>query len=257
MTIAYDVNNASLIIQDGAENADVRRNTLAEKVTLAYHRNPTEYHRNPKIMCCVLLTSSAMSMLWRNQRGTIVATVRLLIWTRTRLRCVINFWWEIYVASYQAVLRMFLSGSVMLRNHQEGGEISLSIEKTKKKKKNTDECVHLRCDNGGNFNYFSFFLSHKTPRAPQPNPQSSLTPKKHLNSDWVRVWWNPVNKVSNGSKQNWPYYRGRLKFHDLRAIMTNTPYSAFTFLEQLFSLINNRNVNIAYGNRKKLLKISL
>ena len=29
--------------------------------------------------------------------------------------------------------------------------------------------------------------SHKTPRAPQPNPQSSLTPKKHLNSDWVRV----------------------------------------------------------------------
>ena len=27
----------------------------------------------------------------------------------------------------------------------------------------------------------------KTPRAPQPNPQSSLTPRKHLNSDWVRV----------------------------------------------------------------------
>ena len=25
--------------------------------------------------------------------------------------------------------------------------------------------------------YFSFFPSHKTPRAPQPNPQSSLTPK--------------------------------------------------------------------------------
>ena len=78
MTIAYDVNNASLIIQDGVENADVRRNTLAEKVTLAYHRNPTEYHRNPKIMCCVLLTSSAMSMLWRNRRGTIIATVMFI-----------------------------------------------------------------------------------------------------------------------------------------------------------------------------------
>ena len=30
----------------------------------------------------------------------------------------------------------------------------------------------------------------------------------------------------------WPYYRGRLKFHDLMAVMTNlTPYSAFAFLE--------------------------
>ena len=33
-----------------------------------------------------------------------------------------------------------------------------------------------------------------------------------------------------------PYYRGRLKFHDFRAIMTNTPYSAFAYFEQLFSL---------------------
>ena len=53
MTIPYDVSNAGSIIQDGEENADVRRNTLAEKVTL-------EYHRNPKIMSWVLLTSNAM-----------------------------------------------------------------------------------------------------------------------------------------------------------------------------------------------------
>ena len=26
-----------------------------------------------------------------------------------------------------------------------------------------------------------------TTRAPQPNPQSSLSPQKHINSDWVRV----------------------------------------------------------------------
>ena len=26
-----------------------------------------------------------------------------------------------------------------------------------------------------------------TPRAPQPKPQSSLSPQKHINSDWVRV----------------------------------------------------------------------
>ena len=55
----------------------------------------------------------------------------------------------------------------------------------------------------------------------------------------------------------WPYYQGRLQFHDLRAIMSNTLYSKFTFLEQLFSLINNRNVDIVYSNRRKLLKISL
>ena len=27
------------------------------------------------------------------------------------------------------------------------------------------------------------------------------------------------------------YYQGRLKFGDLRAVMTNTPYIAFAFLE--------------------------
>ena len=42
-------------------------------------------------------------------------------------------------------------------------------------------------------------------------------------------------------QKNWPYYRGRLKFHHLRALMTSTPYIAFAFLEQLFALINNRN----------------
>ena len=46
----------------------------------------------------------------------------------------------------------------------------------------------------------------------------------------------------------WSYYRGRLKFHDLRALMTNTPYIAFAFLEQLFSLTNNQNVDITYTN---------
>ena len=41
----------------------------------------------------------------------------------------------------------------------------------------------------------------------------------------------------------WSYYRGRLKSHDLKALMTNTPYIAFAFLE-LLSLINNQNVDI-------------
>ena len=40
-------------------------------------------------------------------------------------------------------------------------------------------------------------------------------------------------------------------------VKINTLYSKFAFLEQLFSLINNRNVDISYSNRRKLLKISL
>ena len=46
----------------------------------------------------------------------------------------------------------------------------------------------------------------------------------------------------------WLYYQGRLKFRDLRAVMTNTPYITFAFLEQLFSLIKNLNVDTAYKN---------
>ena len=32
-----------------------------------------------------------------------------------------------------------------------------------------------------------------------------------------------------GVLTGWSYYRGRLKFHDLTALMTNTPYIAFAF----------------------------
>ena len=46
------------IIQNGAENAEVRRKMLPEKVTHEHYRTP-KYHRNPKIMCCVPLTSNA------------------------------------------------------------------------------------------------------------------------------------------------------------------------------------------------------
>ena len=37
---------------------------------------------------------------------------------------------------------------------------------------------------------------------------------------------NPVETITNGSKRKlavltgWPYYQGRFKFHDLRAVMT-------------------------------------
>ena len=47
-----------------------------------------------------------------------------------------------------------------------------------------------------------------------------------------------------------PYYWERVKYHDLRAVMANTPYIASTLLEQLFSLINNQNVDIAHSNCK-------
>ena len=75
---------------------------------------------------------------------------------------------------------------------------------------------------------------------------------KHLTL--ARLYSGPVLIQSPMGQKNlavltgWSYYRGRLKFHDLRALMTNTPYIAFTFLEQLFSLINNQNVDITYSN---------
>ena len=40
--------------------------------------------------------------------------------------------------------------------------------------------------------YFSFFPSHETPRAPNPN---LLSLPKHINSDWIRVWYRPVIKA--------------------------------------------------------------
>ena len=46
----------------------------------------------------------------------------------------------------------------------------------------------------------------------------------------------------------WSYYQGRVKFHELNVVMKNTPYIAFTLLEQLFSLENNQNVDLAYSN---------
>ena len=38
--------------------------------------------------------------------------------------------------------------------------------------------------------------------------------------------------------------------------MTNTPYIAFALVELLFSLTNNRNVDIAYGRCINYLKLS-
>ena len=38
--------------------------------------------------------------------------------------------------------------------------------------------------------------------------------------------------------------------------MITTLHITFTFLEQLFSLINNRNVDVAYSNWKNYLKFS-
>ena len=68
-----------------------------------------------------------------------------------------------------------------------------------------------------------------------------------------KIQWNPVNMVTNGPKTIWPYYQDWLKFHDLRAIMTNTPYIAFTIL---FSLINNQNVDITYSIEKNYFNFS-
>ena len=59
--------------------------------------------------------------------------------------------------------------------------------------------------------------------------------------------WSLLGPKKLAVRAGWPYYQGRPKFHDLRAIMTNTPYIAFT---ALFSLTNNHNVDIAYSIEK-------
>ena len=74
----------------------------------------------------------------------------------------------------------------------------------------------------------------------------------------LKLQWNPVDTVTNKPKNlavltGWPYYWGRIKFHDLRAVMTNTLCIAFA---ELFSLINNQNVDMEYSNWKNYLKFS-
>ena len=59
----------------------------------------------------------------------------------------------------------------------------------------------------------------------------------------------PLIRSPMRQTKNWPYEQGGgIIGADLNAVMTNTPYIEFAFLEQLFSLINNRNEDIAYSN---------
>ena len=53
------------------ENADIRQNEYHQTSPLSTTGIPTKYHRNRKIMCCVLLTSNAkvyMFNKWSNQK---------------------------------------------------------------------------------------------------------------------------------------------------------------------------------------------
>ena len=69
----------------------------------------------------------------------------------------------------------------------------------------------------------------------------------------VYVQWNPVNMVTNGPKKlavlmGWLHYQGRLKFHDLRVVMTNTPGRCFDYghawASSVSSSKDNRNVKL-------------
>ena len=59
--------------------------------------------------------------------------------------------------------------------------------------------------------------------------------------------WNPVNTVTSGPKKlavltGWPYYQGRLKFHDLKVLRTNT--LGIHRKQQM----NNWNLDMVYSN---------
>ena len=71
---------------------------------------------------------------------------------------------------------------------------------------------------------------------------------KLIYSGTLLIQW-PVGPKNLPVLTGWPYYRGRLKFHALRAVMTNTPNISFSFLTQLFSFINNQKVDIANSNK--------
>ena len=70
-----------------------------------------------------------------------------------------------------------------------------------------------------------FFPSHETPRAPQPNPQSSLTPKKLLNSDlqflyvflYCIIFW--LNKNELNWTERWIRTLGLFYFGDVSLYM--------------------------------------
>ena len=63
------------------------------------------------------------------------------------------------------------------------------------------------------------------------------------------IQWNPVNTVTNVLTE-WSFYPDRLKFHDLRAVLTNKPSIAFAFVEQLLMQISRTAIE------KKILTIS-
>ena len=60
----------------------------------------------------------------------------------------------------------------------------------------------------------------------------------HICVQWKPIIWSPmVKKKKIGCiKRVAVLQLGRVKFHYLRVIMTNTPYNGLVILEQLFSL---------------------
>ena len=65
--------------------------------------------------------------------------------------------------------------------------------------------------------------------------------------------WSPMGQKKLAVLMGWPYYWDRLKFHDLRAAMTNTSNITFAFLKELFSLILSQPES-RYCIRKFLLE---
>ena len=50
-----------------------------------------------------------------------------------------------------------------------------------------------------------------------------------------------IGRINGG----WPYYRGRLKFHDLRTVIAKYTVHRICILEQLFALIGTSGVKIS------------
>ena len=69
---------------------------------------------------------------------------------------------------------------------------------------------------------------------------------QHLKYSGTPLIQSPMGQNNLAVLTGWPYYWGRIKFHDLRAVMTNTLHIAFTVLFSL--IINNQNVDMDNSN---------
>ena len=107
--------------------------------------------------------------------------------------------------------------------------------------------------------YCNFTLGNSNLRQHEP-PTTCISKLSSFHHQQFSVYnGTPLIQPPVGKKMavlmGWMYYWGSVKFHELRVVMTNITYIAFALVE-LFSSINNWNIDIMYCNCIHYLKLS-